>query len=118
MSRCNDENRKQLMRFVLKTPFDEDIIRMDCNDGCDKIARLAERVVAGESIDAIRPELKEHMAHWRDCREEFEALVAVLKAEHSGAIDAFLRELEQLDALRQAKPATDAPAEPETPTDG
>lgn len=86
MSRCNDKNRKDLMNFVLKSTFDDKVINMDCTDGCEKLSRLAERVVAGEKIEDIMPELEEHMKHWKDCREEFDALVAILRAEHQGAL--------------------------------
>ncbi len=93
MPRCDDSNRKKLMDFVLNTPFDEDCIEMDCTEGCEQIASLAERVACGERLDEIMPVLKEHMKYWRDCREEFDALVAVIRAEKSGALAA------QLDAL-------------------
>jgi hypothetical protein len=42
---------------------------------------LAERVANGERLEDIMPEFEEHVRCWKDCREEFEALVAILKAE-------------------------------------
>jgi hypothetical protein len=86
MTRCNDDNRKGLMDFVLNATFDEDVISMDCNEGCEQLAKLAERVARGESIESIRPEVEAHMKRWKDCREEFEALVAVLRAEYQGLL--------------------------------
>lgn len=71
------------MDFVLHAPFDERIISMDCNDGCESISRLAERVAAGEKLEDLLPEFQQHMQHWKDCREEFEALVAILRAEYA-----------------------------------
>lgn len=88
MSRCNDSNRKQLMNFVLNAPFEESVIKMDCNDGCESISRMAERVAAGEKIEDLLPEFEQHIQYWKDCREEFEALVAVLKAERAGQLAA------------------------------
>lgn len=64
---------------------DEKIAEMDCNEYCEQIACLAERVAAGENIDQILPQFGHHLKYWRDCREEFEALVAVIKAERSGS---------------------------------
>lgn len=93
MPRCDDNNRKKLMDFVLNTTFDDDCIEMDCTEGCEQIASLADRVASGEHLDEIMPVLKEHMSHWRDCREEFDALVAVIRAEKSGGLAA------ELDAL-------------------
>jgi hypothetical protein len=76
------------MKFVLNAPFDEFIIAMDCKDGCEQLALLAERAAAGEKVSDLLPELEEHMEYWKDCREEFEALVAVIKAEEAGGLPA------------------------------
>jgi hypothetical protein len=86
----NDANK--LMEFLLKTPFDEEVIAMDCNDGCEQIAALAERVARGESLDSIQPEFQQHMHYWKDCREEFDALVALIKAENNGELPDFIPE--------------------------
>jgi hypothetical protein len=84
MSRCNDENRSQLLNFVVNAPFDEFIIAMDCREACEQLSRLAELVANGADLSSILPQLEEHMAYWTDCREEFMALVAILKAEREG----------------------------------
>jgi hypothetical protein len=105
MTRCNEDNRKNLMDFVLNATFDEEVISMDCNDGCEQLAELAERVARGESVESIRPEVEAHMRRWKDCREEFEALVAVLRAEYQGLLP------EDHDAIDADKPAA-APVEP------
>lgn len=84
MAKCNEHNAGQMLDFLLNTPCEQEIVDMDCNDYCNHLARLAEMVANGASLDSVRPELEKHMAHWKDCREEFEALVAILKAEQSG----------------------------------
>ena len=56
---------------------------MDCNDCCEQIAQLAEQVAKGASLDDILPEMQKFMQYWSCCREEFEALVAVLQAENA-----------------------------------
>jgi hypothetical protein len=86
MSRCNDNNRKQLMDFVLKAPFDESVIDMDCKDGCEQISHLADRVARGEKLEDLLPEYEEHIQYWHDCREEFDALVAIIRAEQAGQL--------------------------------
>ena len=100
MGRCNEENVNDVMSFILNTPCEEEIIAMDCNDYCDRISRLAELVAEGASLEQIRPALEEHMEHWKDCREEFDALVAILTAESDGKlnnpeIEALLKEIEE-----------------------
>lgn len=104
MSRCNDENRKDLMKFLFNTPFDDKIINMDCNDGCEQISGLAERVANGEDLQELLPEFKAHMEHWKDCREEFNALVAVIRSENA---DEDLSELDKLERELDEQEHTD-----------
>ena len=92
---CNEDNIDDMLSFVFQSPCDcdEQIIEMDCNDYCEQLAHLAERVAAGEKIADLMPRLREHMQHWPDCREEFEALVAILRAEESGELAAIVEDL-------------------------
>jgi hypothetical protein len=71
----------KLLGFVLQQPLDQDCIDMDCQDDCEKISRLAERVAAGEKLEDLAPLFADHVRNWRDCREEFTALVAMVRAE-------------------------------------
>ena len=71
----------KMFDFIINAPSDEEIIKMDCNDGCEQIAQLAEQVANGADLNDILPELQKFMNYWGDCREEFEALVAVIRAE-------------------------------------
>ena len=80
------ENLSALLNFVENAPANEAIISMDCNDHCEDMAKLAEQVANGASLEEVLPELQEHMKYWGDCREEFIALVSVLKAEMCNAI--------------------------------
>lgn len=54
---------------------------MDCHDGCEEIAQLAERVARGEALEKIFPAFADHMEQIGCCKEEFEALVSVIEAE-------------------------------------
>ena len=69
------------LSFIFSAPYDEEIVAMDCNDYCEELAQIAELVARGSSLEEILPTLEEHMRYWTDCREEFDALVAVLKAQ-------------------------------------
>lgn len=84
MAKCNEQSAGHMLDFLLNTPCEQEIVDMDCNDYCEQLARLAEMVANGTSLEEVRPELEKHMAHWKDCREEFDALVAVIKAEKNG----------------------------------
>jgi hypothetical protein len=81
MSEKTMNTLQDLLDFVAHAPEDQSIIAMDCNDHCEQMATLAERVASGEDLQALLPELQHFLLYWRDCREEFLALVAVLKAE-------------------------------------
>lgn len=72
---------EKLFDFIVNAPEDETLIKMDCNDCCEKISRLAEQVANGADISEILPEMQKFMRYWGDCREEFEALVAVIQQE-------------------------------------
>ena len=79
-------NLNELLVFVENAPANDEIIAMDCNDHCEQMACLAEQVANGADLSVVLPELKEHMKYWGDCREEFIALVNILKAEMSNEI--------------------------------
>lgn len=83
MSSSSDkvEQLEALLNFIENAPENQEIIDMDCNDHCEDLAIIAERVANGAELDDVLPELNEHMKYWGDCREEFIALVSVIKAE-------------------------------------
>ena len=88
MSEKHDgEQLGKLFDFIVNAPADETLIKMDCNDCCEKIARLAEQVANGADLSEILPEMQKFMQYFGDCREEFEALVAVIRQEK--ALDGF-----------------------------
>lgn len=81
MTKSTKQQLEEFLNFLANAPEDQEIIAMDCNEHCEQLAVLAERVARGEDLAAILPELQQHMRYWRDCREEFWALVAIIKAE-------------------------------------
>ncbi len=81
--RCNEDNVNNILGFVFDAPYDEEMVNMDCNDYCEQLAELAEKVANGADLEELLPEWKTHIKHWSDCAEEFEALVAVLRAENA-----------------------------------
>jgi len=62
-------------------PFDEGAVAMDCNDGCEEIAQMAERVAHGERLEDIHPKFAAHLQLIRCSKEEFYALVSIIRAE-------------------------------------
>ena len=71
----------RLVDFIANAPADPALINMDCNDCCENITRLAEQVANGADLNEIWPEMQKFMQYFGDCREEFDALVAVIRQE-------------------------------------
>ncbi len=84
MSQQTPEQKRltEILDFIANAPDDESIIEMDCNDQCEQIASLAEQVANGMDLSEALPKLERYMQYWGDCREEFYALVAVLREEN------------------------------------
>jgi hypothetical protein len=57
---------------------------VDCQTCGDQIDCLAELVAGGYDPKTLLPAVQAHLECCRDCREEFEALLAILRAEQSG----------------------------------
>jgi hypothetical protein len=86
MAGCNEKNVRNLLQFLEEAPYEEEIVKMDCNDFCVELTELAEKVASGADLTELLPALKEHMHYWTDCREEFEALVRIIQAEQAGQL--------------------------------
>lgn len=84
MSNPHDGDQLEtLFDFIVNAPADENLITMDCNDCCEKITQLAEQVANGADLNEIWPEMQKFMRYWGDCREEFDALVAIIRQENA-----------------------------------
>ncbi len=53
---------------------------IDCGRAAAHFSRLCEEALTGDDIRRILPDTAAHIAHCPDCREEYEALLAVLRA--------------------------------------
>ena len=57
---------------------------IDCDACGNQIDCLAELVAVGHDPNKLLPAVQAHLECCVDCREEFEALLAILKAEQAG----------------------------------
>ncbi len=80
----NVQQRVQaLINCLAATQDDEaDCIEFDQEADC-----LAEWIVAGAPPSVIKPRIEAHLQHSSDCSEEFDALIAILKAEQKGELE-------------------------------
>lgn len=107
MAQQNDDKKIDSLLNFLVAPEDDYVIEMDCSD-CDTLAALAEKVAEGTPVADVLPALNEHIQYWKDCREEFHALVTVLRAEDDGTLSGAIDELSAaLDAKMDEEQADD-----------
>ncbi len=66
---------KQMVRAVASTRLDE----IDCNECLEELDRFVEIELAGKNAAEAMPLVHDHLTRCRDCREEFEALLTVLR---------------------------------------
>jgi hypothetical protein len=67
---------KQMVRAVMDTRPDE----ISCGECFDELDRFVEMTLAGKNAAEAMPLVEDHLRRCRDCREEFEALLSVLRA--------------------------------------
>ncbi len=67
---------QRIVRNVLTTRPDE----IGCDECLEQLDRFVEITLAGKSAAEAMPLVQDHLERCKDCREEFEALLAVLRA--------------------------------------
>ena len=67
---------RQMVRAVAATRPDE----LSCGECFEQLDRFVEMTLAGKNAAEAMPLVEDHLRRCRDCREEFEALLAVLRA--------------------------------------
>ena len=67
---------KQVVREVVTTRPDE----IGCDECFEQMDRFAEMTLAGKSAAEAMPLVQDHLERCSSCREEFEALLAALRA--------------------------------------
>jgi hypothetical protein len=66
---------KGMVRNVLTTRMDE----IGCDECFEELDRFVELSLAGKDAAEALPLVQDHLTRCRDCREEFEALLRVLR---------------------------------------
>jgi hypothetical protein len=65
-----------LVRGIITTRPDE----IGCDECFEQLDRFVEMTLAGKNAAEAMPLVQDHLERCRDCREEFEALLAALRA--------------------------------------
>jgi hypothetical protein len=75
------EKLKAMVRGVARTQE----IEYSCNDTFRLLDEFTEAVVQGKDVARLMPLVQQHLDLCPDCREEFEALLRVVRAAQTGA---------------------------------
>jgi hypothetical protein len=79
----NDQPRALVLLRQILAVHESDV---DCECCGDQLECIAEMAAAGQDIRVILPAVQAHLECCADCREEFEALLCILRAEQSGQV--------------------------------
>ncbi|MGE5264380.1 MAG: hypothetical protein ACM3S0_13440 [Acidobacteriota bacterium] len=75
------EKLKTMVRGVARTQE----IEYSCDDAYRLLDEFTEAVVQGKDVARLMPLVQQHLDLCPDCREEFEALLRVVRAAQTGA---------------------------------
>ena len=67
---------KQMVRGIITTRPDE----IGCDECFEQLDRFVEMALADKNATEAMPLVQDHLERCHDCREEFEALLAALRA--------------------------------------
>jgi len=67
---------KQMVRGIITARPDE----IGCDECFEQLDRFVEMTLAGKNAAEAMPLVQDHLGRCDDCREEFEALLAALRA--------------------------------------
>jgi hypothetical protein len=67
---------KQMVREIITTRPDE----IGCDECFEQLDRFVEMTLTGKNAAEAMPLVQDHLERCHDCREEFEALLASLRA--------------------------------------
>jgi hypothetical protein len=68
------------LKMLVKTTAVTDENEIGCDDAYEALDQFAEMVDRGEDPSTIMPQVQKHLDMCGGCREEFEALLRILKA--------------------------------------
>ena len=76
-----DEQIRKIIDCIFIAHQDD---QMDCETCNNQLECLAEQVAGGAELHDLWPAVEAHLSCCRDCSEEFQALLCILRAEQSG----------------------------------
>lgn len=80
-----EQHLRKLIEAIFMVHQDSD---MDCETCAAQFDCLVEKVAAGANLHDLLPEVEAHLECCADCREEYNALLAIIRAENGGQLAA------------------------------
>ncbi|MEX0599716.1 MAG: hypothetical protein WD021_01430 [Rhodothermales bacterium] len=71
---------RTVIKAILEAVFATQPVEIGCDECFEQVHRFAEMELAGEDAASALPLVQSHLERCRDCREEFEMLLAALRA--------------------------------------
>ena len=71
---------KKQLKMMIDNIYDTRNHELTCSECLVQLDTFAEQTLAGKNPEEAIPLVQDHLTKCRDCREEFEALLAALKA--------------------------------------
>jgi hypothetical protein len=71
---------------IVEAIFAVHVDEIDCDDCDAEMPHLVELIDAGEDPTLLLPAVQDHLDKCKDCREEFEALLTIVRAENTGLL--------------------------------
>lgn len=81
-----DDALQRLLNCIIIAHQEDDCECIDCDECGKEIDHLAELVATGAPTPDVLPAVHMHLCSCGDCREEFDALVAIIRAENTGQV--------------------------------
>ncbi|HJR82052.1 MAG TPA: hypothetical protein VJ821_18405 [Anaerolineales bacterium] len=68
----------------LRNIYETQDVEISCTECFDLVSRFVELEISGQDVVAELPQVKQHLAQCRACRDEYELLRAVARWENEG----------------------------------
>jgi len=79
-----NERLHKLIEFIFEEH--EDHSGIDCETCVEQFTHLSELVARGAKLHDLMPAVEQHLACCAECREHYEGLLSIIKAEFNGLL--------------------------------
>jgi hypothetical protein len=83
MAQAATDQLKKLVQSIFDTHADDVI---DCERCNEQLCHLVELVAGGADLCQLIPAVEAHLACCADCKEEWDALLCIIRAEQTGTL--------------------------------